>query len=317
MQVSVSDKTQPRVDQESKIGSLSDSQEVVDRQPSISVVIPAHNEAEGIGAVLDGLRPYAEAFGFEVIVVDDASTDDTAQVVAGFPFARLIRHTYNKGYGAALKTGVRKATRDYIITIDGDGQHRPEDLPKLLDHIEDYDMVVGSRAGDPNHEWIRKPGKRILTWVANYLVNMKIPDINSGFRLIRKHCVEEFLHILPNGFSFSTTITLAMIKAAYNVKYVPINLNKREGGKSRVNQARDGVTTILLIARCISLFNPLKIYIPIGLAILGFGIVFSIYGIVAFHSFPKTGIVSFLTGILVLLFGILSDQVAAIRRQIH
>jgi len=283
----------------------------------ISLVIPAFNEAEVIGAVLASLKSYVETYGFEVIVVNDASQDDTAQVVRNYPYVRLINHPYNKGYGAALKTGVRAATHDYVLTMDSDGQHRPEDILKLLEHLDNFDMVVGARVGNPNQEWIRKPGKRVLSWVANYLSNMKIPDINSGFRLIRKRCVEEFMHILPNGFSFSTTITLAMIKAAYNVKYVPINVEKRSGGKSRVKQTRDGVNALLLIARCISLFNPLKIYVPVALAILGFSVVFSIYGVIAYHSFPKTGVVGFLTGILVLLFGILSDQVAAIRRQVH
>jgi glycosyltransferase involved in cell wall biosynthesis len=283
----------------------------------ISLIIPAYNEAEVIGAVLTSLQPYVETYGFEVIVVNDASQDETARVVTDYPFVRLVNHPYNKGYGAALKTGVRAATHEYVLTMDSDGQHRPEDILRLLEHLDGFDMVVGARLDNPNQEWIRKPGKRILSWVANYLSNMKIPDINSGFRLIRKHCVQEFMHILPNGFSFSTTITLAMIKAAYNVKYVPINVEKRSGGKSRVKQTRDGVNALLLIARCISLFNPLKIYIPVASVILGFSAIFSIYGIVFYSSFPKTGIVGFLTGILVLLFGILSDQVAAIRRQVH
>ena len=283
----------------------------------ISIIIPAYNEAGSIGEMLERLKPYVDAHGFEVIVVNDASTDNTAGIVADFSYVKIINQPYNKGYGAALKAGVRHATNDWVLTIDSDGQHRPEDIPGLLEHMEIYDMVVGSREGNFNQGWLRKPGKWILSLVANYLSNMKIPDVNSGFRLIRKDYVEEFMHILPNSFSFSTTITLAMIKAGYNVKYVPITVGKRKGGKSQVKQARDGITTILLITRCISLFNPLKIYTPIAGAMLLFSMLFGAYGIIYYSSFPKTAIVTSVSGILVLLFGILSDQIAAIRRKPH
>ena len=283
----------------------------------ISVIIPAYNEAGSIGGMLERLRPYVDAHGFEVIVINDASTDNTAEVVADFSYVKLINQPYNKGYGAALKAGVRHATNDWVLTMDGDGQHRPEDILGLLEHMEMYDMVVGSREGNFNQEWLRKPGKWILSLVANYLSNMKIPDINSGFRLIRKDCVEESMHILPNSFSFSTTITLAMIKAGYNVKYVPITVGKRKGGKSQVKQAHDGLTTILLITRCISLFNPLKIYAPVAVVMLVFSMLFAAYGLIFYGSFPKTAIMTSVGGILVLLFGILSDQLAAIRREHH
>jgi glycosyltransferase involved in cell wall biosynthesis len=283
----------------------------------ISVIIPAYNEAENIGKVLKKLKPYVDAHGFEVIVVNDASTDNTAGVVADFSYVKLINQPYNKGYGTALKAGVRYATNDWVLTMDGDGQHRPEDILNLLKHMDMYDMVVGSREGNFNNSCFRKPGKWILSLVANYLSNMKIPDINSGYRLIRKSCVKEFMHILPSGFSFSTTISLAMIHGGYNVKYVTINALKRSDGKSRVRPLRDGFTTILLITRCISLFNPLKIYAPIAAALLLFSLLFSAYGLIFYSSFPKTAIVTSVSGILVLLFGILSDQVAAIRRQPH
>ena len=283
----------------------------------ISIIIPAYSEAASIGGILERLRPYVDAHGLEIIVVNDGSTDNTAGVVADFSYVKLINQPYNKGYGAALKAGVRHATNDWVLTIDGDGQHRPEDIPGLLEHIENYDMIVGSREDNSKQDWLRKPGKWILGLVANYLSNMKIPDINSGFRLIRKSCVEEFMHILPNGFSFSTTISLAMIHGGYSVKYVPINVFKRSGGKSRVKQTRDGFATILLITRCISLFNPLKIYAPIAVAMLAFSMIFAGFGIIYYNSFPKTAIITSISGILVLLFGILSDQVAAIRREPH
>jgi len=285
---------------------------------NVSIVIPAYNEEDTIGPVLEEICLLLDEDNLisEIIVVDDGSVDNTVQVVSKFP-VKVVFHPYNKGYGAALKSGLRNATSGYIFTMDSDGQHRATDIPKLLEHIKTFDMVVGSREDHSNQEWLRKPGKWILSRVANYLSNMKIPDINSGFRLIRKSCVEEFMHILPNGFSFSTTISLAMIQGGYSVKYVPINILKRSGGKSRVRQARDGFATILLITRCISLFNPLKIYAPIAAAILVFSVLFAAYGLIFYGSFPKTAIITSVSGILVLLFGILSDQLAAIRRGPH
>ena len=285
---------------------------------NVSIVIPAYNEEDTIASVLEEVCALLHEDNLinEIIVVDDGSVDNTAQAASKFP-VKVVRHPYNKGYGAALKTGLRNTTNGYIFIMDSDGQHQATDIPKLLEHIETFDMVVGSREGYSNQDWLRKPGKWLLSRVANYLSNMKIPDINSGFRLIRKSCVEEFMHILPNGFSFSTTISLAMIQGGYNVKYVPITVLKRSGGKSCVRNGRDGFATILLITRCISLFNPLKIYAPIAGAILFFSVLFAAYGLIFYGSFPKTAIMTFVSGILVLLFGILSDQLAAIRREPH
>jgi len=264
--------------------------------PQVSIVIPAYNEEAAIGNILSSLTKFVEDFGWEVIVVNDASEDRTKEIVQQHKHIKLINNPYNKGYGASLKTGIRITKHAYIVTMDADGQHDPNDIFRLLEYIGEFDMVVGSRENQKTRDWLRIPGKLMLTWTANYLAGMKIPDINSGFRLIRRSCIEEFMHILPNSFSFSTTITLALIKAGYNVKYVPITLSERSGGKSRVKQAQDGFAAILLITRCISLFNPLKIYAPIGGALLVFSILFSIYGMWFYGNFPRTGIVTFLAG---------------------
>jgi len=283
----------------------------------ISIIMPAFNEADTIESLLNAMTPYIQNSSFEVCIINDGSTDNTSEIVNRFSQVRLINHPYNKGYGAALKTGIRNATGDYILMMDSDGQHSIEDIPKLLNHIDDYDMVVGERQFSVGKEWIRKPGKLLLSYVANYLSGIKIPDINSGFRLIRKKCVLEYMHILPNGFSFSTTITLAMLKDAYNVKYEPINIKPRAGGKSYVSQTRDGAITLLLITRCISLFNPLKVYVPAAIIILIPSFIFAIFGVVKYFSFPKSSIVGILSGIILIFLGILSDQIAAIRRENH
>lgn len=285
--------------------------------PKITVVIPAYNEKSTIGNTLAILSKFVQEHSWEVIVVDDASEDDTSGIVKEYPDIKCFSHPYNKGYGASLKTGIRRATHDFVVTMDADGQHDPKEIFKLIESIGEYDMVVGSRENQKNADWLRVPGKLILSWTANYLSGQQIPDINSGFRLIRKRCVDEFFHILPNSFSFSTTITLAMMKAAYNVKFVSVNVNKREGGKSNVKQVKHGFTTLLLIIRCISLFNPLKVYAPVAAIVSLFGVVFGVYGVLRYHSFPKTAVLAVLAGIIILFFGILADQVAAIRRSIH
>ena len=283
----------------------------------ISIVIPAYNEADSIENFLATLRYYIDSPKFEVIVVNDGSQDNTGDIVKKEQKVCLITHLTNKGYGAALKSGIRKASGKFVLMMDSDGQHKAEDIPKLLQHIDDNQMVVGERKGSANQEWIRKPGKWFLNIVANYLSGIKIPDINSGFRLVEKKCLLEFMHILPNGFSFSTTITLALLHAGYNVRYESIDVQPRNAGKSYVRQSRDGAITLLLITRCISLFNPLKVYIPAAIFILIPSLLYAFYNIILYMSFPKTAVVGVLTGILLVFFGILSDQIAAIRRELH
>ena len=291
------------------------NQKIQKRIPLVSIIIPAYNEELTIVHLLNELEAYTSEF--EIIVVNDASSDKTSQLLNNFEKIKIITHPYNKGYGAALKTGIRAASGEFVLTMDADGQHRPEEIPKLLEHINNFDMIVGARQKNSHNEWIRIPGKWILSKVANYLSGMIIPDINSGFRIMRKDCVKDFIHILPNGFSFSTTITLALINAGFNVKYVPILAAPRNEGKSTVRQGRDGAITLLLITRCISLFNPLKVYIPAAIAILLPSFFYALYGLIAYMSFPKTAIVGFLTGIIIIFFGILSDQIAVIRREPH
>ena len=178
-------------------------------------------------------------------------------------------------------------------------------------------MVVGARKDGGDHHWKRKIGKILLRMVANYITGIHIPDINSGFRLIKKDQVLERKNILPNGFSFSTTITISMLVSGRNVKYTPIVSQNRMAGKSSVNQVKDGVKTLLLIARCIMLFNPLKVFAPCAMIIFLFSTLHALTGMIVFSSFPKTGIIGFLSSIIILLFGLLADQMAAIRRDLN
>jgi glycosyltransferase involved in cell wall biosynthesis len=283
---------------------------------AVSIVIPAYNEEEAIGSVIDQIISVMEEADItnEIIVVDDGSTDDTYRIVKSLG-VEVIRRPYNVGYGAALKAGIRAANSDIVITMDSDSQHNAEDIPKLLQYIGEYDMVVGARTKDSHSSWIRKPGKMILSWAANYLAGMKIPDLNCGFRAMKKDLVMRFLHILPNGFSFSTTITLAAIKEGYTVRYVPIITSEREG-KSYVNPIRDGVSTILLIVRTIVLFDPLRVFLPTSAALFILGIAYLSYALL-FRGFniPDGVVLMIASSIIIFFFGILSDQVSAIRRE--
>lgn len=277
----------------------------------VTIIIPAYNEEEGLGKFLEELTGLASKKDWEVIVIDDGSTDGTAAVIERSG-ARLCRHPYNKGYGAALKTGIRNATGDIVVMMDSDGQHDPADIEKLIEHIADYEMVVGER---DKSKGVRGPGKKVLSMVANYLSGMKIPDLNSGFRAFRKETILQFLHICPNGFSFTTTITLAYLRSAYSVKYIPIPAEERVGRPSNVKFFKDGYKTFLLIIRVIVLFNPLKVFVPVSLVLLAGGTAFTIYGIARFSRAPNIGVLMILTSILLFFMGIMADQISALRRE--
>lgn len=283
---------------------------------AVSIVIPAYNEEEAIGSVIAQIISVMEKADItsEIIVVDDGSTDETSHIAKGLG-AEVIRRPYNMGYGAALKAGIQAAHGDIVITMDSDSQHNAEDIPKLLQYTGEYDMVVGARTKASHTSWTRKPGKMILGWVANYLARMKIPDVNCGFRAMKKDLVMRFLHILPNGFSFSTTITLAVMKEGYSVKYVPITTFEREG-KSHVHPIRDGMGTVLLIVRTTVLFDPLRVFLPASAALFVLGVAYLSYALLCRGFNIPDGVVLLISSsIIIFFFGILSDQVSAIRRE--
>lgn len=255
--------------------------------------------------------PLAGERGWEVIVIDDGSTDRTGELVLEHK-AKLISHPYNKGYGASLKSGIRNASGEVVVMMDSDGQHSGADIDALLEHIDRYDMVVGARKGDV---LVRAPGKKLLSIVANFLSGMKIPDLNSGFRAFYREAVKSFIHFCPNGFSFTTTITLAYLRESFNVKYVPIEAETRVGRPSSVKFFRDGYKTFLLIIRVIVLFNPLKVFIPASMFLLLVGTAFTIYGIIIYGRAPNTGILIILSSIILFFMGILADQISSIRRE--
>ena len=285
---------------------------------NLTVVIPAYNEEHGLTKVLPELIENLEN-GWEVIVVDDGSTDKTAEIVKGYKKIQLVKHPYNKGYGAALKTGIRAAKNEAILLMDSDGQHSIKDFHRIIKKFgeDDYDLVIGARSTEAYQVKTRVPGKFLLTKTAEYLMGTKIKDLNYGLRIFKKSKVVPFFNILPNSFSFSTTSTLAFLKEAFNVAYIDIETEKREGRKSSVKFVRDGSRTLLLITRVIMLFNPLKIFFPVSVLTFALGVLLGLYGVVIFQRIPNSSVILMVFGMFLFFFGMLADQTASIRRQIH
>jgi glycosyltransferase involved in cell wall biosynthesis len=278
--------------------------------PNVTIIIPAYNEEKSIHSVIENLNSISNEY--EIIVVDDGSTDNTFEILQNAGI-KTVRHPYNKGYGAALKTGVRNANADIVMFMDADGQHQPKDIERILEPMDRYDMVVGERTKSSKVTILRKPGKKILSILANYLSGMDIPDLNSGFRAIKKNVVQEFMHILPNSFSFTTTITLACILSGYSIEYVPIHAPERIG-KSKIRPFKDGMNFIILILRTVSLFNPLKVFLPVAVVLFIPGMIDLLYELIFNFNISSASILLIVTSALIFLFGILADQISNIRR---
>lgn len=277
---------------------------------SVTVVLPAFNEAETIASTISRLREtYPE---YEILVVDDGSADNTAEI-AEKQVARVIRNRVNKGYGASLKQGMRKAKSEVVVFMDADGQHDCKDIARMVEALKDSDMVVGERSKE-DIATVRKPGKWILSGVAEFLAGQHIPDLNSGFRALRRGDGLKYLPILPNGFSLTTTLTLAMMKEGRDIGYIPIRICPRGGGRSYVRYFNDGVKTLLLISRVIMLFNPLKIFAPLSAVLFLVGAIYTVFTIIFLSNITETSILLLLSSLGSLFFGLLADQIANIRR---
>jgi glycosyltransferase involved in cell wall biosynthesis len=276
---------------------------------SVTVVIPAMNEAGAIGDVITRLRTAAP--WREILVVDDGSSDQTAED-ARASGARVIRHPYNKGNGAAVKTGIRHATGEYVLIVDADGQHSPDDARRLVERLGEYDLVIGARAPSSQATVGRRSGNALLNALAGYLSGRPIPDLTSGFRAARRDCLREFLHLLPNGFSTPTTTTLAFIRAGYNVAFEPIEARQRTG-QSKIRFARDGARFFLILLKIITLFSPLRIFMPVSALAFGVGTAYGLVNFVVDGRIPNGAVVLILFAVIVFLVGLVSEQVAALR----
>ncbi|MCD6386398.1 glycosyltransferase family 2 protein [Candidatus Sumerlaeota bacterium] len=278
---------------------------------TVSIIIPVYNESENIERFLGQVTALkGEHPDYEVIVVDDGSTDGLPHDRIRSQVDQLLVHTSNMGYGAAIKTGIRHARGEVIVIIDADGTYSPEEIPRLVTALDECDMVVGARTGSVVHiPLIRQPAKYVLTKIANYLAEQKIPDLNSGLRAFRKKDVEKFLHLLPRGFSLTATLTLAYLSSDMMVKYLPINYFSRKG-RSKIRPLSDTRNILLTIIRTIIYFNPLKFCIPLSLflALLGL-VVLIISALFMERIMDGTVSVLVLTAVQVLVIGLVADLI--------
>ncbi|WP_290522739.1 glycosyltransferase family 2 protein [Alcanivorax sp.] len=275
----------------------------------LSIVLPAKNEAAAVGETVRKIREcYPEA---EVIVVDDGSTDDTAGISASAG-ATVVRHPYSKGNGAAIKTGARAARGDVIVFMDADGQHNPEDIQRLLAKMSrGFDMVVGARQSGSQASLGRGLANGFYNGLATYMTGQRIEDLTSGFRAVKADKFREFLYLLPNGFSYPTTSTMAFFRAGYSVAYEPIHAAKRIG-KSHIHLLKDGVRFLLIIFKIGTLFSPLKLFLPI--AVFLFILATSWYGYTFFSigRFTNMSALLYTGGVMVFLMGLISEQITAL-----
>jgi len=279
-----------------------------------TIIIPAYNEETGIGPLLAKMISNELHRKYEIIVVDDGSNDRTAEIVKQYP-VRLILHGTNKGYGAALKTGIRKAACSKVIMLDSDGQHDPSYIDIVYNMLADYDMVIGERDSTSHQVSSRKSGKWIIRKTGEMLVDQKLPDYNSGMRGFQRDLILNLLHLMPNGFSFSTTSTLSFLKEGYSIGTFPINVVERVGRSSNVRFIKDGSKTFLLLFRIIMLFNPLKVFFPASLLFTFGGLVWGVNGYFFFGRFPNTGMILITLGMFMFFFGLLADQIAILNRK--
>ena len=276
---------------------------------SVSIVIPALDEAATISDLV--LRLRASAPWREVIVVDDGSSDSTADM-ARSAGAHVIRHPYNKGNGAAVKTGIRHASGEFVLILDGDGQHSPDDAPRIVAPLGDYDLVVGARSASTHASTSRRAGNGLLNLLASHLTGRPIPDLTSGFRAARREYLREFMHLLPNGFSTPTTTTLAFIRAGYSVAFEPVNAQRRTG-HSKIRFASDGAKFLLILLKIVTVFSPLRVFVPISLVAFVVGAVYGVWNVVANGRIPNGAVLLILFAALVLLVGLVSEQVSSLR----
>jgi glycosyltransferase involved in cell wall biosynthesis len=295
-----------------------------EEMPEISVVLPVFNEDEGIRILIPSIvnALHQLELQFEIIAVDDGSQDQTLDVLLelrkDFPRRlRVAHHLVNRGNGASLRTGIGLARGKLIVTMDADGQHDPEDIQTLLHEIPPYDLVIGARTSIYRGHWYRGLANSFYNRFASWLTRAEIQDLTSGFRAMRRTAVLHFLPLFPDGFSAPTTTTMAFLKAGYNVKFIPIDVKQRKSGKSKIHLWRDGVRFIMIILRMIMLYDPLRIFLPLGLLSFLLGIAAWVAGIVfaARLVFPNSAIFLFSTALTTWLLGLIASQISS--NQIH
>ena len=279
-------------------------------QTSVSIIIPAYNEAAIIGDIVTNVKKlYPD---FDVIVINDGSSDNTpgAAKAAG---AAVFSHPYNIGNGAAVKSGIRVAKGDILVFMDGDGQHHPEDIAKLLEYFPEYDMVVGARSIGDQASLGRALGNKTYNWFASYVAKFSIKDLTSGFRAVKSKVARDFLYLLPNTYSYPTTLTLGTLRSGMSVKYVPVKLGKRSTGKSNIRMLRDGVRFFMIITRICTLYSPMRVFLPVSFIMFLLGVFNYLYTFIIQNRFTNMSVFLFVTAIIIFMMSLISEQICQMR----
>ena len=276
----------------------------------VSIIIPAFNEASTIGGLVQTIKTLNP--DYEIIVINDGSGDNTA-AVAKESGATVYSHPYNIGNGAAIKSGIKVARGDVLVFMDGDNQHEPEDIAKLLEYLPEYDMVVGARSIGSHASWSRAIGNKLYNWLASYVAKFPIKDLTSGFRAVKADIARNFLYLLPNTYSYPTTLTLGVLRNGGSVKYVPIKMPKRKTGKSNISLFKDGVRFFMIITRICTLYSPMRIFLPVSFLMFLLGIVNYIYTFTTEGRFTNMSALLFIAAILIFMMSLISEQICQMR----
>lgn len=277
---------------------------------SISVVIPAFNEARSIAGVVANVR--AVGADFQILVIDDGSTDGTGDA-ARAAGAEVVRHPYNIGNGASIKSGIRRAAGEILVFMDGDGQHDPKDIPRLLEHLPAYDMVVGARSFKDQASLGRALGNAVYNRFAGYVAKFPIRDLTSGLRAIKAPVARSLIYILPNTYSSPTTMTLTVLRTGLSLKYVPVRAAPRSGGRSRISLVKDGVRFFMIITRICTLFSPFRVFLPVSFAMFLMGLLWYLYTFVTQGRFTNMSALLLTTSVTIFMIGMVSEQISQMR----
>lgn len=280
--------------------------------PAISIIIPVFNEAENLADLLRKIHGI-KLTRAEVIVVDDGSTDGSADL-AMKTGANVVRHPYNIGNGAAIKSGIRAARGRLLVLMDGDGQHRPEDIPKLLAEAREYHMVVGSRGKGSKMRFHRYAANIVYNLLASYVTKFNVKDLTSGFRVLSRRDALRFIDLLPNTFSYPTTLTLAFLRSGLTVKYVPIQSLYR-AGQSKISLITDGILFLLIITKIATLFSPFRVFLPVSIFFFAGGMINYVHTYITEYRFTNMSVFLLTTAVIIFMLGLISEQIALLRME--
>jgi glycosyltransferase involved in cell wall biosynthesis len=279
-------------------------------EAKVSVVIPAFNESGTIADLIQRIhRRYPD---FEIMVIDDGSADNTASV-ASDAGARVYSHPYNIGNGAAVKSGIRAATGDVLVFMDADGQHDPEDIGRLVAYLPEFDMVVGARGKGSQASVGRSIGNKIYNWLGSYVSKFPIEDLTSGFRAVKAEVARSFVYLLPNTYSYPTTITLGVLRTGRSIKYVPITARPRRKGSSNIKPIQDGVRFFMMIIRICTLYSPMRVFLPVSFIMFLLGCLRYLYSFITEGRFTNMSALLYVSSIIIFMMSLISEQICQLR----